>query len=394
MIKFASRMELLKGSAIRELLALTAKPEIISFAGGMPAPELFPVEQMEKAANAVMEEMGQAAMQYSSTEGYVPLRQQIVDRMAAKNNIHTTVDNILVTSGSQQGLDYSGRVFLDKDDIVLIESPSYLGALNAFKTCEPRFIEVPTDDGGMIMEELEKILEKEGRVKMIYVIPDFQNPSSRTWSLERRQKFMEIINKYEIPVIEDNPYGELRFEGEAQPALKSLDTKGLVVYLGTFSKILAPGYRLGWVCADGEILDKYNFMAQAAALQASTISQMETAKWIEMYDLDAHVAKLVEVYGKRRDLMYNTMKEEFPPEVKFAKPTGGLFLWVELPEYMDAAVLAKEALKENVAYVPGEGFYPDGNTKNTFRMNYSNMPDDKIVEGVKRLAKVIKANMK
>ena len=394
MIRFASRMELLKGSAIRELLALTAKPEIISFAGGMPAPELFPVEQMEKAANAVMEEMGQAAMQYSSTEGYVPLRQQIVDRMAAKNNIHTTVDNILVTSGSQQGLDYSGRVFLDKDDIVLIESPSYLGALNAFKTCEPRFIEVPTDDGGMIMEELEKILEKEDRVKMIYVIPDFQNPSSRTWSLERRQKFMEIINKYEIPVIEDNPYGELRFEGEAQPALKSLDTKGLVVYLGTFSKILAPGYRLGWVCADGEILDKYNFMAQAAALQASTISQMETAKWIEMYDLDAHVAKLVEVYGKRRDLMYNTMKEEFPPEVKFAKPTGGLFLWVELPEYMDAAVLAKEALKENVAYVPGEGFDPDGNTKNTFRMNYSNMPDDKIVEGVKRLAKVIKANMK
>lgn len=394
MIRFASRMELLKGSAIRELLALTAKPEIISFAGGMPAPELFPVEQMEKAANAVMEEMGQAAMQYSSTEGYVPLRQQIVDRMAAKNNIHTTVDNILVTSGSQQGLDYSGRVFLDKDDIVLIESPSYLGALNAFKTCEPRFIEVPTDDGGMIMEELEKILEKEDRVKMIYVIPDFQNPSSRTWSLERRQKFMEIINKYEIPVIEDNPYGELRFEGEAQPALKSLDTKGLVVYLGTFSKILAPGYRLGWVCADGEILDKYNFMAQAAALQASTISQMETAKWIDMYDLDAHVAKLVEVYGKRRDLMYNTMKEEFPPEVKFAKPTGGLFLWVELPEYMDAAVLAKEALKENVAYVPGEGFYPDGNTKNTFRMNYSNMPDDKIVEGVKRLAKVIKANMK
>lgn len=394
MIRFASRMELLKGSAIRELLALTAKPEIISFAGGMPAPELFPVEQMEKAANAVMEEMGQAAMQYSSTEGYVPLRQQIVDRMAAKNNIHTTVDNILVTSGSQQGLDYSGRVFLDKDDIVLIESPSYLGALNAFKTCEPRFIEVPTDDGGMVMEELEKILEKEDRVKMIYVIPDFQNPSSRTWSLERRQKFMEIINKYEIPVIEDNPYGELRFEGEAQPALKSLDTKGLVVYLGTFSKILAPGYRLGWVCADGEILDKYNFMAQAAALQASTISQMETAKWIEMYDLDAHVAKIVEVYGKRRDLMYNTMKEEFPPEVKFAKPTGGLFLWVELPEYMDAAVLAKEALKENVAYVPGEGFYPDGNTKNTFRMNYSNMPDDKIVEGVKRLAKVIKANMK
>ena len=244
------------------------------------------------------------------------------------------------------------------------------------------------------MEELEKILEKEDRVKMIYVIPDFQNPSSRTWSLERRQKFMEIINKYEIPVIEDNPYGELRFEGEAQPALKSLDTKGLVVFLGTFSKILAPGYRLGWICAEGEILDKYNFIAQAASLQASTIGQMETSKFIEMFDLDAHVAKIIDVYGKRRDLMYNTMLEEFPAEVKFAKPTGGLFLWVELPEYMNAAELAKECLKENVAYVPGEGFYPDGQVKNTFRMNYSCMPEDKIVEGIKRLAKVIKANLK
>ncbi len=382
MIKFASRMNQLKASAIRELLALTAKPEIISFAGGLPAPELFPVEQMAKAAQAVMEENGQAALQYSSTEGYLPLRQQIVERMAAKNNIfpveqmakaaqavmeengqaalqysstegylplrqqivermaaknniHTTVDNIIVTSGSQQGLDFSGRIFLDKDDVVLIESPSYLGALNAFKANEPRFIEVPTDEGGMIMEELEKILEKEDKVKMIYVIPDFQNPSSRTWSLERRQKFMEIINKYEIPVVEDNPYGELRFEGEAQPALKSLDTKGLVVFLGTFSKILAPGYRLGWICAEGEILEKYNFIAQAASLQASTIGQMETSKFIEMYDLDEHVAKIVDVYGKRRDLMYNTMLEEFPEEVKFAKPTGGLFLWVELPEYMN-----------------------------------------------------------
>ena len=394
MIKFASRMDNLKASAIRELLALTAKPEIISFAGGLPAPELFPVEQMAEAAQAVMKENGQAALQYSSTEGYLPLRQQIVDRMAAKNNIHTSVDNIIVTSGSQQGLDFSGRIFLDKDDVVLIESPSYLGALNAFKANEPRFIEVPTDEGGMIMEELEKILEKEDRVKMIYVIPDFQNPSSRTWSLERRQKFMEIINKYEIPVVEDNPYGELRFEGEAQPALKSLDTKGLVVFLGTFSKILAPGYRLGWICAEGEILDKYNFIAQAASLQASTIGQMETSKFIEMFDLDAHVAKIIDVYGKRRDLMYNTMLEEFPAEVKFAKPTGGLFLWVELPEYMNAAELAKECLKENVAYVPGEGFYPDGQVKNTFRMNYSCMPEDKIVEGIKRLAKVIKANLK
>lgn len=386
-------MDQLKGSAIRELLALASKPEIISFAGGLPAPELFPVEEMAKASAAVMEEMGQTALQYSSTDGFAHFRQIIVDRMKAKNNIDTTIDNIIVTSGSQQGLDFSGRIFLDKDDIVLLESPSYLGAINAFKANEPKFIEVPTDEGGMIMEELEKILEENDRVKMIYVIPDFQNPSSRTWSLERREKFMEIINKFEIPVIEDNPYGELRFEGEAMPSLKSMDTKGLVVFLGTFSKILAPGYRLGWICADGEIYEKYNFMAQAASLQATTIGQLETAKFIEMYDLDAHVQKIIEVYGKRRDLMYNTMLEEFPAEVKFAKPTGGLFMWVELPEHMDAAELAKECLKENVAYVPGEGFYPDGQTKNTFRMNYSMMPEDKIVEGIKRIAKVLKANI-
>ena len=264
MVQFASRMNLLKGSAIRELLKLAGRPEVMSFAGGMPAPELFPVEQVMEASMAVLKESGRTALQYSSTEGFPRLRQQIADRMLAKNNIKTDADHILVTSGSQQGLDFSARVFLNPGDVVLLESPSYLGAVNAFKAAEPTFIEVPTDGGGMIMEELEKILATTENVKMIYVIPDFQNPTGRTWSLERRLKFMEIVNKYEIPVIEDNPYGELRFEGEFLPALKSLDTKGLVIYLGTFSKILAPGYRLGWVCADDEILAKYNFMEQAA----------------------------------------------------------------------------------------------------------------------------------
>ena len=290
MVQFSTRMDLLKGSEIRELLKLTAQPDIISFAGGMPAPELFPVEQMMEASRAVLEENGRAALQYSSTEGHPRLRQQIAERMLAKNNIHTDADHILVTSGSQQGLDFSARVFLNPGDVVLLESPSYLGAVNAFKACEPRFIEVPTDNGGMIMEELEKILATTERVKMIYVIPDFQNPSGRTWPLERRKQFMDIINKYEIPVVEDNPYGELRFEGEYLPALKSMDTKGLVVFLGTFSKILAPGYRLGWVCADGEILQKYNFLAQAASLQASTEAQLVVSKFIDMFDLDEHVA--------------------------------------------------------------------------------------------------------
>ncbi len=394
MVKFASRMSLLTGSEIRELLKLTARPEIISFAGGLPAPELFPVEEMKQASMALMDENGRAAMQYTTTEGYVPLKQHIANRMLAKNNIKTTPDDILVTSGSQQGLDFSARIFLDKDDVVLLESPSYLGAINAFKACEPRFVEVPTDNNGMIMEELEKILEKEDKVKMIYVIPDFQNPTGRTWTLERRHKFMEIINKFEVPVVEDNPYGELRFRNESLPALKSLDTKGLVIFLGTFSKILAPGYRLGWVCAEKEILQKYNFIFQAASLQASTIAQMETCKFLDMYDLDKHVDKIKEVYGRRRDLMINTMKETFPEGVEFTEPDGGLFTWVVLPKHINAKEMAAECIEKKVAYVPGGSFFPNGGNENTFRMNYSCMSDEKIVEGINRLAEVIKKNMK
>lgn len=394
MVQFAKRMDQMKTSEIRELLKLTARPDIISFAGGLPAPELFPVEEMMAASKAVMEESGRQAMQYSTTDGHPRLRQQIAERMGEKNKIKTDADHILVTSGSQQGLDYSARVFLNEGDVVLMESPSYLGAINAFKCCEPKFVEVPTDEGGMIMEELEKILATTERVKMIYVIPDFQNPTGRTWDMERRTKFMEIINKYEIPVIEDNPYGELRFEGEFLPALKSLDTKGLVVFLGTFSKILAPGYRLGWVCASDEILGKYNMMAQAAALQASTISQMETSKWLDMFDLDEHVAKIRKVYGRRRTVMVETMERELPACCKFTRPDGGLFTWIELPEYMDAKELQMKCLEKKVAFVPGGSFFPNGGHENTMRLNYSCMPEDKIVQGITALAQAIKENLR
>jgi len=394
MVEFSSRMDLLKGSEIRELLKLTSRPDIISFAGGLPAPELFPVAQMEEASKVVMEENGRAALQYSTTEGFPRLRQQIAERMGAKNNIKTDADHILVTSGSQQGLDFAARVFLNKGDVVLLESPSYLGAINAFKACEPKFVEVPTDNGGMIMEELDKILATTKNVKMIYVIPDFQNPTGRTWDLDRRHKFMEIINKYEIPVIEDNPYGELRFEGKSMPALKSLDTKGLVVFLGTFSKILAPGYRLGWVCAETEILSKFNFMEQAASLQASTIGQMETSKWIDMFDLDAHVAEIRKVYGKRRSVMVDTMAKELPDCCEFTRPDGGLFTWIVLPEYMDAKELQMKCLEKKVAFVPGGSFFPNGGHENTLRLNYSCMPEDKIVTGITALAQTIKENLK
>ena len=397
MVQFSTRMSQLKGSAIRELLKLATQPDVISFAGGMPAPELFPVEQVMEASMAVLKEQGRAALQYSSTEGYPRLRQQIADRMLAKNNIKTDADHILVTSGSQQGLDFSARVFLNPGDVVLLESPSYLGAVNAFKAAEPTFIEVPTDDGGMIMEELEKILATTENVKMIYVIPDFQDPTGRTWDLDRRHKFMEIINRYEIPVVEDNPYGELRFEGEYMPALKSLDTKGLVVYLGTFSKILAPGYRLGWVCADDEILAKYNFMEQAASLQASTIGQMETAKWIDMFDLDAHVNTIREVYKKRRDVMMDTLKNNLPEGCECTYPVGGLFTWVVLPESFNSEEKMKElqmkCLEKNVAFVAGGSFFPNGGHENTLRLNYSCMPEEKIVKGITALCETIKENM-
>lgn len=397
MVQFASRMDLLKGSAIRELLKLAGRPEVMSFAGGMPAPELFPVEQVMEASMAVLKENGRAALQYSSTEGFPRLRQQIADRMLAKNNIKTDADHILITSGSQQGLDFSARVFLNPGDVVLLESPSYLGAVNAFKAAEPTFIEVPTDEGGMIMEELEKILATTEKVKMIYVIPDFQNPTGRTWDLDRRHKFMEIINRYEIPVVEDNPYGELRFEGEYMPALKSLDTKGLVVYLGTFSKILAPGYRLGWVCAEDEILAKYNFMEQAASLQASTIGQMETAKWIDMFDLDEHVNKIREVYRKRRNVMMETLHRELPEGCVCTDPDGGLFTWVVLPESFNSEEKMKDlqmkCLEKNVAFVAGGSFFPNGGHENTLRLNYSCMPEDKIVKGITILCETIKENM-
>lgn len=394
MVNFAERMANVKASEIRELLALTAKPEIISFAGGLPAPELFPVEEMQAAIDAVMKEGGKSAMQYGTTEGAPRLREQIADRLLAKNNIRTDIKNILMTAGSQQGLDYAARLFVNPGDVIIMESPSYLGAINAFKLSQPNFVEVPTDENGMIMEELEKVLATTPNVKLIYVIPDFQNPSGRTWPLERRKQFMEIINKYEIPVLEDNPYGELRYKGEYQPALKSMDEKGLVIYLGTFSKILAPGLRLGWIVANDEYINKFNLIAQAAVLQTSTFNIAVVSKYIDMFDLDAHVAEIRETYKHRCALMVDSMKKYFPAGVKFTDPDGGLFTWAELPEYINTKVMATQALEEKVAYVPGAGFFPNGGNDHCMRLNYSCMPDERIIEGIKRLGKVIESNLR
>ncbi|RKD32069.1 PLP-dependent aminotransferase family protein [Thermohalobacter berrensis] len=390
--KFAKRMNNIKASEIRELLKLTQRPEVISFAGGLPAPELFPVQEVKEVAAEVIEEQGTNALQYAPTEGYDPLREKIAKRME-KFGVNVTKNNILMLSGGQQGLDFSGKIFLDKGDVVLCESPTYLGAINAFKAYEPNFVEIPTDDNGMIIEELEKIIETTDKVKLIYVIPDFQNPSGRTWSVERRKKLVEVANKHDIVIVEDNPYGELRFEGELPPAIKHFDTEGRVVYLGSFSKTFCPGFRLGWACADEKLLNKYILVKQGADLQTNTTAQMILNKFLDKYDLDEHIEKIKEVYKKRRDLMINTMKEAFPKEVKFTYPEGGLFTWAILPEHINARKLAEKAIENNVAFVPGGSFFPNGGNENTMRLNYSNMTEDRIVEGIKRLGKAIKEMM-
>lgn len=379
----------LKASEIRELLKLTEEPEIISFAGGLPAPELFPLEEMKKVDVAILEKEGRQAVQYGTTEGYVPLREKIAKRMKQAFQVDCTAQDLVVTAGSQQCLSLLGQVFLNKDDVVLMESPSYLGAINAFQLNFPKFIEVPTDEKGMIPEELDKIMASNDRVRMIYVIPDFQNPTGITWPLERRKAFMEVINKYDVPVLEDDPYGELRYDGESLPSLKSMDKKGNVIFLGSFSKIFMPGLRLGWMVAQPEILDKVIKLKQAIDLQTSSFAQRQASFFIDMFDLDAHVEEIKALYGKRRTLMHESMKKYFPEGVTFTYPEGGLFTWVTLPKGIDAKVLMPKVLAKKVAYVPGSPFYPNGGNENHFRLNYSNMTEERIVEGIKRLGEVL-----
>jgi len=394
-MRFAKRMDNVKASAIREILKLTERPNLISFAGGLPAPELFPVNQIKKITEKILNEDGEKALQYSTTDGYNPLRELIVNRLIEKSHIENiTKENILITSGSQQGLSFSGKIFLDNDDIVLVESPSYLGAINAFKASGCEFVEVETDDDGMLIDSLENAIKDNDRVRMIYVIPDFQNPTGKTWSLERRKELLEIANKYDLPVVEDNPYGELRFDGESIRPLKSLDTEGRVIYLGTFSKTFCPGLRIGWVLAGKEILEKYILLKQGEDLHTSSLDQREIAMFLQEYDFDAHIETLKNVYRVRRDIMMDSIKKYFPKDSKYTYPEGGLFTWVELPEYIDTEKMMVKAVEKGVAYVPGGSFYPNGGHKNTMRLNFSNMNEKKIVEGIKILSEVIKGEIK
>ncbi|MHC1761096.1 MAG: PLP-dependent aminotransferase family protein [Negativicutes bacterium] len=391
-VAYASRIDSLKASEIREILKITQRDEVISFAGGLPAPELFPVEMLKEISVRVLAESGRSALQYSTTEGYEPLRCKIAERIGRKFKTQVDAKQILITCGSQQALDFTGKLFLDAGDVVLCESPTYLAAISAFRAYQPRFAQVPTDDEGMVIEELEKILATTDRVKLIYVIPDFQNPTGRTWSLSRRRQLIAVATRYGIPVIEDNPYGELRFEGEILPSLKSMDTAGLVIGTGTFSKTFCPGMRIGWLVAEPEIIEKYVLIKQGADLCTSLRSQMEVNLFMEMFDFEANLQQLIDLYRKRRNAMVEAMEVDMPEGVTFTRPQGGLFLWVELPPHMRSVELLKECLRQDVAFVPGDAFFPNGGVKNTLRLNYSNMPEDRIREGIRRLAGSIRTS--
>jgi len=379
----------IKASEIREILKITERPEVISFAGGLPAPELFPVGAIKEVNRMVLDSDGAKALQYTTTEGFKPLREWIAHRMNNRLGTSFDCDDVLITHGSQQALDLSGKVFLDEGDVVFCESPTYLAAISAFRAYGCSFIEIPTDDQGMIISELVKQLEKCEKAKLIYVIPDFQNPTGRTWSLERRKQLADISARFGIAVVEDNPYGELRFEGEFLPSVKSFDKAGNILCTGTFSKIFCPGYRIGWIAGDKNIIRQYVLVKQGTDLQCNTIAQMEISKYLELYDIDVHIDKIRDTYRKRRDLSVKTMEEAFPDGVSFTRPQGGLFAWVELPSHINARDVLEKCVEQNVAFVPGGSFFPNGGKENTFRINFSNMSEERIVEGLKRLGNVL-----
>lgn len=393
-IRFSKVLENKKQSDLGCLLALTAQPNIISFAGGLPAPATFPIKELTEIAIKVREKDGSNAMQYGPARGYMGLRQAIADRMNSlyKNHGMKTVDakSIMITSGSQQGLDITGRAFIDKDDVVLVESPSYLGALGAFAFEQPKFVEVPTEHEGMIPSELDKILAKTENAKFIYVIPNYQNPTGITWSLERRKAFMEVVNKYQIPVFEDNPYGDLRFEGEEIPPLKAFDTEDLVIYSGTFSKVLAPGMRIAWILASETIMKKFDEIKESTDLCTSCVGQREVAMYMNEYDFEGHIRENCKLYEHRRNVMWEAIQKYFPSDVKCQCPHGGLFLWVELPEHMNARKLFEVCIENEVAFVPGDAFFPASAKNNFFRLNFSYNDDELIIEGIKRIAKAMK----
>ena len=390
-LRFASRMQDLRASDIREILKVTQSPDVISFAGGLPASELLPAREMAELARELLLNDGVRALQYAPTEGLEVLREVIARRLSDRFGMQRRPDDVLVVTGSQQALDLTGKVFLDEGDVVLCEGPTYLGAINAFRAYQPRFVEIATDDDGMVLSELERRLESVDRVKLIYVVPDFQNPSGRRWSVERRRRLADLAARFGVPVIEDAPYGDLCFDGEPFPPVALFDRAGLVISLGTFSKILSPGMRLGWVTGESSLVRKYVLAKQGADLHTSSLTQLLAARFVLEYDLDAHIARIRDVYHRRCRAMLAALDEHLPQGVRFTRPVGGLFLWVELPEGTDARALLEQCLEENVAFVPGGAFFANGGHENTLRLNFSAMPEERISEGIRRFGRVLAA---
>jgi len=400
--RYAQRLQRMGRSVIRELLKYTEQPDLISFAGGLPAPELFPIERAREAAARILTTNGVHALQYGPTEGYVPLREYIVQRMC-RYGIHAKAENVLITNGSQQALDLIGKLLLNPGDRVLVEEPTYLGALQAWNAYQAEYLPVPGDDDGLRVELLEATLRH--GPKFMYVLPNFQNPGGTTLPIERRLEIVRLSHKYGIPIVEDDPYGALRFEGEHLPPLVALDSdfqtragleshgymEGNVIYLGTFSKTLAPGLRLGWVVAPVEVVEQLVMAKQGVDLHTSTFNQMLAWEMVKDGFMDEHIRVIRRVYGERRNVMLAALERYFPEGCSWTRPEGGLFLWTRVPEWIDTAELLKEAVKHKVAYVPGFAFYTEpGRGRNTMRLNFSNARPAQIEEGIRRLGELLK----
>ncbi|MGC2183570.1 MAG: PLP-dependent aminotransferase family protein [Terriglobales bacterium] len=400
--RYSLRARESKSSAIRELLKISEQPGLISFAGGLPAAEVFPVQRFQEACQKVLGTNAGAALQYGATEGYEPLREMIARHMA-RYAILATVENVLITSGSQQALDLIGKLLINSGDRVLVEAPTYLGALQAFNGYGAQYLSVPIDDDGLRTELLEASLRL--GPKFMYILPNFQNPAGVTLSQERRHQLIRLADKYGIPIVEDDPYGQLRYEGEHLAPLVVLDRENLrrdngfsignVIYLSTFSKTLAPGLRLGWIVAPPKIISKLVQLKQAADLHTSTFAQCVAFEVARGGFLDQHVKLIRGVYRERRDVMLQALEKFFPPEVTWTRPKGGLFLWVTLPEGMDSQSLFQSALAENVAFVPGDSFYAGNGPESCrhLRLNFSHPNPERIREGIRRLAVAVKRQL-
>ncbi len=386
--RFARRVSKTRASAVREILKVTERPDIISFAGGLPAPELFPVEQLGKAHADIFREEGAAAMQYSTTEGWRPLREWIAGRLQTRG-IKANADQVLITSGSQQGINLMSKIFIEPGDAVVVENPCYLAALQAFNSFEASFVTLESDGSGMRLDHLENAIA-ETSPKFIYVVSNFHNPKGTTLSLERRKQLIEISRRYRVPILEDDPYGELRYSGERITPLAALDKDELVVYLSTFSKTLSPGMRIGWAYAPKGIFQAMVSTKQATDLHTSTIQQRAAARMLSSFDFDSHLERLRTVYGERCRAMLKAMEKYFPTEVRWTKPNGGMFIWVELPESLNGEAILAEALEDHVAFVPGSAFFARARCENFIRLNFSNRPPDIIEEGIRRIGNLLK----